>query len=79
MSAQKVNLELQMKFLDQLQSAVTDALERFDNADRKKVAELEYIDKEVQRARRIVSTRIEDRSDRQSPATDPATVQHAAL
>lgn len=59
MPAQKtVNLELQLKFLDQLQGAVTDALSRFEDVEADKLEALEYMDREVRRAKRIVNKRL---------------------
>ncbi len=77
MSATKVNLELQMKFLDQLHAAVSDALDRFADQNDDKLAELEYIDREVKRARRIVSTRMESDDNTRPRAQDMPSQQIA--
>lgn len=61
MSAPKVNLELQLKFLNQLQSAVTDALGRFEDQDDNKLAELQYMEREVRRAQRMVNERMDEK------------------
>jgi len=54
-----VNLELQMKFLTELDEALNDALGRFADDGAEKLAELKYMQREVTRARRIISDRIE--------------------
>ncbi len=58
----KVNLELQMKFLAELDEALKDALGRYADDGADKLAELEYMKKEVVRAQRIISERM-DRED----------------
>jgi len=55
----KVNLELQMKFLKELNEALEDALGRYASDGPDKLAELEYMKKEVVRARRIISERMD--------------------
>lgn len=59
----KVNLELQMKFLAELDEALKDALGRYADDGADKLAELEYMKKEVVRAQRIISERM-DREDK---------------
>lgn len=54
----KVNLKLQMKFLDQLEEALAEATERYCDAGDAKLSELTYMQREVDRARRIVSNRM---------------------
>jgi len=54
-----VNLELQMKFLKELDEALSDALGRYSDDGAEKLAELKYMQSEVIRARRIISERIE--------------------
>lgn len=54
-----VNLELQMKFLQELDEALTDALGRYSDDGAEKLAELKYMKSEVIRARRIISERLE--------------------
>ncbi len=55
----KVNLELQMKFLAELDEALKDALGRYADDGEDKLAELEYMKKEVVRAQRIISERMD--------------------
>ncbi|MEX0299136.1 MAG: hypothetical protein AB3N28_08690 [Kordiimonas sp.] len=62
----KVNLELQMKFLAELDEALKDALGRYADDGADKLAELEYMKKEVVRAQRIIS----ERMDREEAVTD---------
>lgn len=66
----RVNLELQMKFLKELDDALNDALGRYEDDGAEKLAELEYMKKEVVRAQRIISERIssEDKDERRQPA-----------
>ncbi|MBL4787592.1 MAG: hypothetical protein JKY60_00565 [Kordiimonadaceae bacterium] len=52
-----VNLELQMKFLRELDDALTDALGRYADDGEEKLAELKYMKSEVIRARRIIAER----------------------
>lgn len=54
----RVNLELQMKFLMELDEALKDALGRYEEEGAEKLAELEYMKKEVSRAQRIISERM---------------------
>jgi len=53
-----VNLELQMKFLQELEDALSDALGRYSDDGAEKLAELKYMQSEVLRARRIISERL---------------------
>lgn len=59
----RVNLELQMKFLMELDEALKDALGRYEEEGAEKLAELEYMKKEVSRAQRIISERISRETD----------------
>lgn len=70
----RVNLELQMKFLMELDEALKDALGRYEGEGEEKLAELEYMKKEVSRAQRIISDRIsrEEKEDRQKSYREPA-------
>ncbi|MFC3050616.1 hypothetical protein [Kordiimonas pumila] len=54
-----VNLDLQLKFLTELDEALTEALARYSEDGAEKLAELTYMKKEVTRARRIISERME--------------------
>jgi hypothetical protein len=54
-----VNLELQMKFLRELDEALTDALGRYSDEGAEKLAELKYMKSEVHRAQRIISERLD--------------------
>ncbi len=54
----KVNLELQMKFLSELDEALKEALGRYADDGAEKLAELEYMKSEVTRARRIIASRM---------------------
>lgn len=54
-----VNLDLQLKFLNELESALSDALTRYSDEGKDKLAELTYMQKEVRRAKRVISERIE--------------------
>jgi len=54
-----VNLELQIKFLQELDDALSDALGRYSDDGAEKLAELKYMQSEVLRARRIISERLE--------------------
>ena len=47
-----------MKFLTELDEALTDALGRYASDGAEKLAELEYMKKEVVRAQRIITERI---------------------
>ncbi|TNE67530.1 MAG: hypothetical protein EP335_01100 [Alphaproteobacteria bacterium] len=64
-----INLELQLKFLNELDDALKDALERYHDESDEKLAELKYMQREVTRARRIIAERAtadEKRSVRRS-------------
>lgn len=54
-----VNLDLQLKFLNELETALADALGRYSDESDEKLAELTYMQKEVQRAKRVISERLE--------------------
>ena len=66
----KVNLDLQLKFLSELESALTDALGRYADERDEKLAELAYMQKEVRRAKRVISERrdSDDEPRRRYPA-----------
>jgi len=55
-----VNLELQMKFLRELDEALTDALSRYNDEGPEKLAELKYMRSEVHRAQRIITERMDE-------------------
>jgi hypothetical protein len=57
-----VNLELQLKFLNELNEALDDALGRYSEEGPDKLAELKYMRQEVARARRVIAERM-DRDD----------------
>ncbi len=66
-----VNLELQMKFLTELNEALTEALDRYADEGADKLAELNYMKQEVARARLVIAERMdhdadEKKSDRRS-------------
>ncbi len=56
----KINLELQLKFLSQLDAALNDALSRYVANGDDKVEELNYMREEVTRARKVVSCRLDN-------------------
>ncbi|WCL54162.1 hypothetical protein [Gimibacter soli] len=66
-----VNLELQLKFLNDLEAALADAMQRFSADGPEKLAELKFMQAEVDHARRIVAARILEDDDR--TATKPAS------
>ena len=72
-----VNLELQMKFLCELDEALTDALNRYVDDGAEKLAELKYMKSEVIRARRIISERMENDDDRR-PSRSAGEFREAA-
>lgn len=53
-----VDLGLQLKFLNELEDALQDALKRYSDDSPEKLAELNYMKSEVLRARRVVSERM---------------------
>ncbi|WP_417458415.1 hypothetical protein [Kordiimonas sp.] len=63
-----VNLELQLKFLNELDTALADALGRYSDESADKLAELEYMQREVTRARRVINDRLKVNADREAPA-----------
>ncbi|MCK0071125.1 hypothetical protein [Kordiimonas laminariae] len=63
-----VNLELQMKFLKELDEALADALTRYGDDGEEKIAELKYMKSEVGRACRIIAERMTDTSDKRPAA-----------
>ncbi len=58
-----VNLELQLKFLNELDTALADALGRYSDESAEKLAELEYMQREVTRARRVINDRLKVNED----------------
>ena len=56
-----VNLELQLKFLNELDTALAEALDRYESDGPEKLAELEYMQREVVRARRVINERLQRR------------------
>ncbi len=61
-----VNLELQLKFLNELNDALADALGRYHDEGPEKLAELKYMQQEVARARRVIAERMDDDEGRTS-------------
>lgn len=59
-----VDLDLQMKFLTDLDRALNEALGNSVKYEAEKLAELEYMKKEVARARSVVQRRMESEDDR---------------
>ncbi len=53
-----IDLELQMKFLADLDSALDDAVHRYAEQSPEKLDELAYMKKEVTRARQVVRKRL---------------------
>ena len=53
-----INLEIQLKFLNELNEALTDALSRYAGEGEDKLAELTYMKQEVVRARRVITERM---------------------
>lgn len=53
----KVNLELQLRFLNELEGALSDAMGQYANDSAEKLAELKYMQREVERAKRVIVTR----------------------
>ena len=74
----KVNLEIQMKFLTELDEALTDALGRYADDGAEKLAELEYMKKEVVRAQRIITERITDEGEAKDAAFPRDVLREAA-
>lgn len=64
-----VNLELQMKFLKELDEALADALTRYGDDGEEKIAELKYMKNEVGRACRIIAERMGDAAHQKHSAT----------
>lgn len=61
-----VNLELQLKFLNELNDALADALGRYHDEGPEKLAELKYMQQEVARARRVIAERMDGDETRSS-------------
>lgn len=74
-----VNLDLQLKFLNELETALADALGRYSGESDEKLAELTYMQKEVQRAKRVISERLEteEKPRRQYRETDYREVAYS--
>ncbi len=74
-----VNLDLQLKFLNELETALADALGRYSGESDEKLAELTYMQKEVQRAKRVISERLEteEKPRRQYRETDYQEVAYS--
>lgn len=53
-----VNLDLQLKFLIELETALEDALSKYSGDGAEKLAELKYMRKEVLRAKRVIAERM---------------------
>lgn len=54
-----VNLDLQLKFLVELETALEDALAKYSGEGAEKLAELNYMREEVLRAKRVIAERKE--------------------
>ena len=52
-----VNLDLQLKFLNELEEALSDALQKYAGDGAEKLAELKYMQREVERAKRVIADR----------------------
>lgn len=53
-----IDYSIQLKFLNELNNALTDALQKHGDAGSEKLKELEYMQSEVNRAQRVVNARI---------------------
>lgn len=53
-----IDYSIQLKFLDELNNALTDALKKHGNERVEKLKELRYMQSEVNRAQRVVNARI---------------------
>lgn len=73
----KINLELQLKFLSQLDAALGDALSRYDTKGDEKVEELNYMREEVTRARKVVACRLDN--DRVSSVKQKTSTDYQSL
>lgn len=73
-----INLELQMKFLNELNEALADALDRYSGEGAEKLAELNYMKQEVARARRVITERMdkEGTDEPRRPARRHASEQY---
>ena len=72
-----INLELQLKFLNDLEAALEDALVRYGSEEEAKLAELKLVRGEVDNARRVVAARLA-REARQTPKATAAGSGHMA-
>jgi Mg2+ and Co2+ transporter CorA len=54
-----VDYSIQLKFLNELDSALSDALKKHSTESSEKLKELKYMQSEVDRARRVVNARID--------------------
>ena len=73
----KINLELQLKFLSQLDDALGDALSRYNKNSDEKVEELNYMREEVTRARKVVACRLDN--DRVSSVRKKASDDYQSI
>lgn len=58
-----IDLDLQLKFLNELDDALSDALKEYIDDNPEKLDELKYMRGEVKRARRVVTDRLSDDID----------------
>ena len=69
-----VDLELQLKFLKELDGAIEDALTRYSDQSADKLSELNYMKSEVDRARAVVAARLKTNT-----ASDVATRKRGSV
>lgn len=74
----KVNLDLQLKFLSELETALADALGRYSDDSDAKLAELTYMQQEVRRAKRVIVERM-DSEEKPSRSYRPESYQEVAF
>jgi len=76
-----INLDLQLKFLNELEDALKDALDRYSDDSDEKLAELKYMQREVLRARRIIAERASstDKRERRRAVQQDAGLREAAI
>ncbi len=74
-----VNLDLQLKFLVELETVLEDALARYSGEGAEKLAELKYMQREVHRAKRVIAQRAksEEKPRRQYAAADYQEVAYS--
>ena len=68
-----VNLDLQLKFLIELETALADALACYAGEGAEKLAELQYMQREVQRAKRVIALRVKSEA---KPSRQYATAEY---